>query len=300
LIREPGLDGISRFYALSMEDGTLFMEPAGCQRPPEDYTREELGYATLNRRTLFMLDQAQRAYDSWRTDGLVNFRQLITQGSYNAGEVTASFGTHDGGGAVDIAVRSPLDWSVMESEIPYMIGALRTAGFAAWLRDTGSLYPDSPIHIHAIAVGDAELSPAARLQIDGERGYLHGYNGLPEDYAPDPIPDAHGGPVICRWIWQDGWRDLRDLDAAAYLTQGQNAEAGSQFAQAVIVYSSVLLRDPMNTEALRLRAGALDQLGLLEAALADYTHYVKLTGGTNNIAINQRIAEILTQIEDGG
>jgi hypothetical protein len=177
-------------------DGML--EPEGCLRPPDDYTVEQIGYARLNRRTLAMLDQAQRIYD-----GPVNFRQAITQGSYNPGAVAASFGTHDGGGAVDLSVRDYRDWSVLEDEIEPMLRALRIAGFAAWLRDTGELYPNSSIHIHAIAVGDAELSPAAQRQIDGREGYLYGYNGLPTEDDVPPIPDRYGGPVICGWMLED-------------------------------------------------------------------------------------------------
>ncbi|MEO1290136.1 MAG: SH3 domain-containing protein, partial [Chloroflexota bacterium] len=80
-----------------------FVEPEGCAIPPDNYEQIQLGFATLNQRTLFMLDNAQRIYNdeggTW-----ANFRLLLTQGSYNAGGVVASFGTHDGGGAVDIAV----------------------------------------------------------------------------------------------------------------------------------------------------------------------------------------------------
>jgi hypothetical protein len=203
LVYLDGGDGIARPY-IRRADDTL--EPAGCIRPPDNYNRVSIGYATLNQRTLFMLEQASNTWQSF--GGVYRFRDLITQGGYNNGAVEASFGTHDGGGAVDISVRSRVDWSVMWAEIPYMIEALRIAGFAAWVREDGELYPNSPIHIHAIAVGDAELSPAAQAQIDGERGYLRGYNGLPASYG-EPIPDKWGEPVICQWMIDDGWPDLR-------------------------------------------------------------------------------------------
>ncbi|MFW5690872.1 MAG: hypothetical protein ACOCXZ_00110 [Chloroflexota bacterium] len=206
LITLEGDDGIPRQFVRQDDDR---LEPAGCMRPPDDYSRVQLDYATLNRRTVFMLENASRIYRAF--GGIYDFRDLLVQGSYNAGVVEASFGTHDGGGAVDLSVRSRADWSVMWGEIPYMIEALRVAGFAAWVRETGELYPNSPIHIHAIAVGDADLSPAARAQIDGERGYLRGYNGLPESYGP-PIPDAWGEPVICAWMIADGFPDLRESE----------------------------------------------------------------------------------------
>jgi hypothetical protein len=204
-------DGIERRYVLYGDD---FLEPEGCMEPPEDYTIEQLGYARLNRRTLAMIQNAQRIYEA-HGGSAVNFRQAITQGSYNPGGVDASFGTHDGGGAVDFSVRSPLDWSVLTEEIEPMVEALRVAGFAAWLRDTGELYPNSPIHIHAVAIGDAELSPAARAQIDGERGYLLGHTGLPAAMYDGPQLDRHGGPVICRWMEAAGFGNLRDETATA-------------------------------------------------------------------------------------
>lgn len=203
-------NGIERAFVMDA-DGNL--EREGCLRPPDDYNRVQLGYATLNIRTLAMLDQAQRIYDYERGGDLVNFRQLITQGSYNAGGVSASFGTHDGGGAVDISVRSYIDWSVLTDEIEPMIDALRVAGFAAWLRDTGELYADSPIHIHAIAVGDAEQSEIARQQVESEFGYLYGNNGLPFD-DPSHGADRYGDPIICSWMREMGLDDFRELPEA--------------------------------------------------------------------------------------
>ena len=185
---------------------TPFVEPDGCQEPPEDYTRLWVNGALLNMRTLAMLDHAQALYTA--QGGVIDFRLALTQGGYNAGAVAASFGTHDAGGAVDLSVRSYTDWSVLYDEIEPMIRALRVAGFAAWLRDTDELYPGSVIHIHAIAIGDAELSEAARAQIDGTFGYLRGYNGLPQVNGV-PIPDRHGGPVICGWMIARGFTDKR-------------------------------------------------------------------------------------------
>jgi hypothetical protein len=85
---------------------------------------------------------------------------------------------------------------------------MRIAGFAAWLRDFDELYPGSPIHIHAIAIGDAELSEAASEQIDGPFGYLRGYNGLPQDSGV-PLPDTSGDLVVCPWMTVLGYDDMR-------------------------------------------------------------------------------------------
>lgn len=179
----------------------------GCQPPPDAYDRLTLGFATLNLRTLAMLDHAQQLYHD--EGGLIHFRQALMQGSYNPGGVSASFGTHDGGGALDLSVRDPLTGAVLDDQIPLMIRALRTAGFAAWLRDTGELYPGSPIHIHAIAIGDAELSQAARDQLDGTFGYFRGYNGLPQENGT-PLPDTSGDLIVCAWMSALGYSDLRE------------------------------------------------------------------------------------------
>jgi hypothetical protein len=182
------------------------LTPSGCLKPPDDYSRALVNGAQVNTRTLAMLDHAQALYND--DGGPVVFRNVIMQGSYNPGGVSASFGTHDGGGALDISVRDPIDRRVLTAEIEPMLRALRFAGFAAWLRDTDSLYPGSPIHIHAIAIGDADLSQAASEQIDGTFGYLRGYDGLPRDDGI-PQPDTSGDMVLCQWMVEMGYEDLR-------------------------------------------------------------------------------------------
>jgi len=187
-----------------------FVEPEGCLRPPDDYERVQRGFATFNQRTLFMLDNAQRIYDA-NGGTWANFRAQVTQGSYNAGGVAASFGTHDAGGAVDISVIDTQNgWIIMEDEIMPMLRALRIAGFAAWLRDTDELYDGSIIHIHAIAIGDEEASEIAMQQVSSEFGYLQGFNGLPPEDGDDPIPDIYGEPIICEWMVDMGFDDMRE------------------------------------------------------------------------------------------
>jgi hypothetical protein len=132
----------------------------------------------------------------------------ITQGSYTDA-LAASFGTHSGGGAVDLSVLRPGTYTVLWDDLGPLIRALRTAGFAAWVREYGELHADSPIHIHAIAVGDQELSPAAEEQLTGEAGYFRGYSGLPVAMYGPPAPDRYGGPILCQWMIELGYRDLR-------------------------------------------------------------------------------------------
>lgn len=186
--------------------GLQATEPPGCWEPPDDYSRVWINGVQLNARTVAMLDHAQQLYSA--QGGVIDLRLALTQGSYNAGGVAASFGTHDAGGAVDIAVRSRVNWAILYDELQPLIDALRVAGFAAWVRETDELYPGSVIHIHAIAVGDQELSVKARAQIDGRFGYLRGYNGLPQANGM-PEPDRYGDPVICDWMVAQGFGDMR-------------------------------------------------------------------------------------------
>ena len=159
---------------------------------------------TLNQRTYAMLEHAATLYGG----ELEITGYHLTQGSYHPG-VSASFGTHDGGGAVDLSVMRKGTWTVLWEEIDRLIPALRAAGFAAWLRTYGELYPDSPYHIHAVAIGDRDLSPAAAGQLSGTFGYFRGYTGVP---IPNgiPAPDRHGGPLLCQWMLDLGYTDLRE------------------------------------------------------------------------------------------
>ena len=182
---------------------TSHPEPPGCLQPPVDYARISVNGETINQRTMEMLIHAKELYrgeidiTSW----------AITQGSYT-NDVSASFGTHAGGGAVDLAVVRHNTYTVVWDDIDPLLNALRVAGFAAWLRDYGELYADSPIHIHAIAIGDKELSQAAEDQLTGEAGYFRGLSGLPVVNGV-PTPDRFGGPILCNWMINLGYRDLR-------------------------------------------------------------------------------------------
>src|SRR5215217_8249888 len=153
-------------------------EPLGCLKPPEDYTRLEINGWTINQR-------------SYHDNG------------------AASFGTHLGGGAVDLSVLRRGTYTVLWDDVEPVLHALRAAGFAAWLREYGELYADSPIHIHAIAIGDQELSGPAEEQLTGEAGYFHGFSGLPVAMYGPPKPDRYGGPILCQWMIDMGYQDLR-------------------------------------------------------------------------------------------
>lgn len=93
---------------------------------------------------------------------------VITQGGFNKGGVTASAGTHDGGGALDIRARD-----LSDDERDEAVLRLRQVGFFASLR-LASEGP-WPVHIHCIAVGCDSLSYGAARQV---ADYKIGKNGL--------------------------------------------------------------------------------------------------------------------------
>lgn len=198
----PTLTVTSTVTALPSQTSTP--EPAGCLKPPEDYKRLEVNGWTINQRTFAMLTHAQELYG-----GEIELNgYAITQGSYHDNGA-ASFGTHLGGGAVDLSVLRRGTYTVLWDDVEPVLHALRAAGFAAWLREYGELYPDSPIHIHAIAIGDLELSVPAQEQLTGEAGYFLGFSGLPVAMYGTPKPDRYGGPILCQWMIDLGYRDLR-------------------------------------------------------------------------------------------
>jgi hypothetical protein len=170
--------------------------PLACAPPVDDYTRVMVEGHTVSRRTLLMLESAQALY------GGPGNLLWVTQGSYSTG-VGASFGTHDGGGAVDISIRHPESFEFLYTDAEQMIQALRQAGFAAWFRTPEQGFAP---HIHAIAVGDAELSEAAIAQLTGEQGYFRGRNGLPQPEVAGP--DSHGGPLLCDWMRALDYEDM--------------------------------------------------------------------------------------------
>lgn len=114
------------------------------------------------------------------------------------------------GGVVNISVMRQNSNTVLYSEIEPLIRALRTAGFAAWLWGWGETGVDSwpGPYIHAIAIGDKELPPEAVDQLTGPNGYFHGYSGIPQSDGT-PLPDRHGGLLLCRWMVEVGYSDLR-------------------------------------------------------------------------------------------
>jgi hypothetical protein len=147
---------------------------------PDPYERITFRGKTVNRRTAAMLSVMEQR---------LGYELTLVQGSYNAGGVAASAGTHDGGGAVDLA---PFDW-----RNKCHVG--REVGFDIWHR-LPSQGPWSE-HNHGIAAGDREASSGAKVQ---ETEYNEGLDGL-ADHAHDPFPFHPSRPPVFDYAaW---WRD---------------------------------------------------------------------------------------------
>jgi hypothetical protein len=138
----------------------------------DPYQRLNWRGVVANRRTIEMLEITELR-------ALMDLAPLrIPQGSYTTG-VSASAGTHSGGGALDVSVRD-----LTSTQRDRVVRELRETSFAAWYRPY--LAGVWPAHIHAIAIGDKEMSAAAAEQVVQ---YRNGQNGL-ANHGPDNGPDV--------------------------------------------------------------------------------------------------------------
>jgi hypothetical protein len=133
---------------------------------------------TVDERTAAMLRAASHRLGA-------NCHLGITQGSYNPGGVGASAGTHDGGGAADLDMGK-----LCGKRTRRVVRALRIVGFAAWHRTAiPGVWGE---HIHAIAISDPDLAPAAQDQVWDY--YVH------RDGLADNAADA--GPRVGFHTWE--------------------------------------------------------------------------------------------------
>lgn len=152
-------------------------------------TTDSYGGKRVNTRTKNMLQAADNLLPNW------NFS--LTQGSYNPGGVGASAGTHDGGGVVDISVNG-----LSATQRWQQVKALRTVGFAAWLRtpEQGFSY-----HIHAVAVSDPDIwqQDGGHIARDQVCDYYIGKNGL-ASHSADNTPTSYRMP----FTWWERYKGL--------------------------------------------------------------------------------------------
>jgi hypothetical protein len=167
------------------------------------YTRLDLGGGRIvNRRTAAMLREVER---------VTGLPLRVFQGSYNT-SVSASGGTHAGGGVVDVWPAPP-GRTATKYEVRRVVEVMRRKGFAAWHR-TPEQGPWGH-HIHAVSIDDRELSPAAARQVEA---YRAGRNGLANN-GPDD------GPRVPIRPWELVRRVLAVRFATAELERWRKAHA---------------------------------------------------------------------------
>jgi hypothetical protein len=120
--------------------------------------------------------------------GSISSTIRIFQGAWNAGGVSGSAGTHDGGGAIDT------DRYDSDAELTVW----REAGWAAWGRGNDKYGDGFDPHNHAICNGCPDTSSGADNQLDD---YDAGRNGLANN-GKDPGPDVRPLPD-----WDDALND---------------------------------------------------------------------------------------------
>lgn len=136
---------------------------------PDPYARCTYHGKTMDERTKAAIQVAERR---------LGYELTIVQGCYHAG-VSASAGTHDGGGVVDLA---PYDYR-------RKVRVMRDLGWAIWHRPAiPGLWGE---HIHGVLIGHKTMSASAAAQVVEYRAGGDGLAGAakdPDPYRPSPIP----------------------------------------------------------------------------------------------------------------
>ncbi len=143
--------------------------PLGVEGPFEMTTFGDGTPKTVDWKTRAALEEAEHR---------LGYPLTVVQGSYNAGGVSQSAGTHDGGGVVDLLA---WDWQ-------RKVRVLRAIGFAAWYRPTVPGLWNA--HIHAVMVDHGRLAASAARQV---ASYRDGRDGLKSNrvdtfWRPSPVP----------------------------------------------------------------------------------------------------------------
>jgi hypothetical protein len=170
------------------------------------------------------------------------------QGSYSHG-VSASAGTHDGGGAVDLSIAG-----MSEAAALRLVDQLRRRNGCAWLRTPKYGWPASAggPHIHCIVRDEPGLSSGARQQVHDYDNHRNGLASGARD--PHPRPTQHpfvmgSGATVALDNLKYGARndDVRDLQRAltsAGFRTGVDGDYGPQTDASVIAHQKAQGWDP--------------------------------------------------------
>lgn len=170
-----------------------------------------------------------KTFDKRTRDMLVELQRLNgpiyihpSQGSYNKGGVSASAGTHDGGGAVDISVRD-----MNHEQIEETVKNGRVVGFAMWHRKAiPGVWGE---HIHGIAIGAPDLPALAKAQIED---YRKGKDGLAGHHS-DPDAVLHVTPTT----WE---RYEESKNAPKLATLASGVAPGKHHAQVKVLQAALI------------------------------------------------------------
>jgi len=169
----PGYpDHDADLYAAELDTlTTLNQRGGGTMRTP--YGRTPYRGVTLNWRTAEMLVVAEKKISTAPVE--------LSQGSWS--NAATSAGTHSGGGALDVrASKGGKDFT--RDQLDEIQLELRRIGFAAWVRNPTQ--GDWLYHVHAIAIGDRDMSDAAAAQVVAYKNGRDGLAGNGPDYGPRP------------------------------------------------------------------------------------------------------------------
>jgi hypothetical protein len=150
---------------------TTLNQGGGTMRTP--YGRTPYRGVTLNWRTAELLVVAEKRISTAPVE--------LSQGSWS--NASTSAGTHSGGGALDVRA-SKGGQAFTRTQLDEIQLELRRIGFAAWVRDPTQ--GNWPYHVHAIAIGDRDMSDAAAAQVVAYKNGRDGLAGNGPDYGPRP------------------------------------------------------------------------------------------------------------------
>jgi hypothetical protein len=151
----------------------------------DPYARRWWRGVQLDNRTISAIEWAEARYlrnqKTGKKRGKGRKAWVMTQGSYNAGGVAASAGTHDGGGVYDGSIRG-----LGDKQIKAMVKWLRKAGFAAWHRQGPGWVGNE--HVHAVLLGHRKASRGAKDQMVQYRQHRNGLanHGWDDAWRPEP------------------------------------------------------------------------------------------------------------------
>lgn len=196
------------------------------------YTKVTVEGHTLNARTAALYKQVKRIYPLVGGSGTIR----LVQGSFT-NDVSASAGTHSGGGVGDWMVEPGTDHNYNRLQ-----KAFRYAQVAAWHRTTAQGF--SGDHVHGVVVGDDSAATLAKAQVVDYKNHKTGLKGHAADnswhpskiFEPSyPLYDVSLGAMIREskklWVWRTNV-GTKSVQQALNLKLGLSLKVDGKFGKA--------------------------------------------------------------------